>query len=1383
MRKAISILLALCMVLTMMAPAFAADDLVVAADLSGVQAEPAAQEPAAPAAERPVVYEYETVTRDKITGIVAGSQETNGEDTPAERAFDGNLSTIWHTKWDQSGEKTIQWSLTEPTLVGRIVYYSRPANSRNGAWQNVTMQGKNGDGEWVDLVKNVDMSENEMRREFDFAPVTLTTIKVTVNQGFGGFASAAELQTVMAIPQQANGVTKQGLRDLRAAAAAMPLDSYTQESRDVLTAALAEADAIINRNDATPVEVGNATAKLEAAVQGLQVLPEMLAPEKPANGTTQGQPFLAGQSGNSANFRIPSIITLKNQQDTSKNGRLVAAIDARWNHTGDACALDTILSVSDDNGANWNYSFPNYFNDSTDQMHSNATAFIDPVMVEAEDGTIYMMVDLYPGGVAINTAPRSPATDTGYRTIDGVKRLVLYNGVGGAQNANNYTYYVGDFVDGYAPVIEKDDTTKTARFYVDAHYYLYSNAKAALYCQQLGSDKFVKQNVFFENAKLHVRDATYLWLIKSTDGGDTWGDPVILNPQIRPDTNTQKFYGVGPGAGLSFVAADGTNVILLEAYTFSNQKTSFIYTTNGKDWKRAPDATEGNHWSSESALVQINDTTVRQFYRDGYSALNYTDYTWDAERQEFIRLTLPAAVPGASKTTNNQLSAIRYSSNVNGKPLFLLSTANGGGGSRTHGHIYALSLNADGTMEVLHTYRVPNTEAKYGYSSLTETKDGSIALLYEGPLRSPNNGSIYEDMHFVVIPVADLLPDGVEIGNDRHVEVPLYGTVEADLVLTEAQLAELNAIGTVKAESKNGKTVLTGLQAGQAGVQLNADARLELDIVPVYPEQNVALKKGEAVDIPVDGPVTFISGTDVVKATLTDIKAVRAQGKTGTDANFSAGTEPLSASLYTFTDQKDGTYTVQGTTADGQKVYLAMRHAVTGNTGFPFHPDRKTVIIQEHGAGKFSLHDRSNRDGYLYFWKSGDKAYTYDINDRYAADNCDFELYKLADGTNGTLAGFEKLNSLADIVSGEQYLIVSVAGNDRYALHPSTNRSNKFTHVIKAGAAAEEVAGQTMKLEGQQVGEAVVVAGGTAYKVWVDYAADEYEWKGAQVSLSGSVGVRFFADFSKELMETGTIAIDVMNTRVAELPISSLKPTSNGFVIEVSVAVRQMTDPITIQVMQDGAPVGEPLHYTVRKYADTVLNDVSGRYDAATKNFVRTMLYHGAQMQIFKGYYDKERLATDGLEGLAQLEADAAKVTAESLKPYQPTLSGKAPAGLTLYGTNLSLEDETTLRFFFRQADPAAEFTFTVNGNPAAAEKADDLVYVEFPDIPASGLHNMWQVTAADGTDTLTVQYSALSYARSVLMNKAADAKLANVARSLVLYNRAGVAYVESQVD
>ena len=137
---------------------------------------------------------------------------------------------------------------------------------------------------------------------------------------------------------------------------------------------------------------------------------------RPADGVTEGQPFAPG-TGESSNFRIPCLVTLD-------NGTLVAACDARWNHSSDACGLDTIVSRSKDNGATWRYTFANYLGDNGNAFNYNSTAFIDPAI--ATDGeTVYMIADLYPAGIAINTTPNTHRPLVGSTGFDENDNLIL----------------------------------------------------------------------------------------------------------------------------------------------------------------------------------------------------------------------------------------------------------------------------------------------------------------------------------------------------------------------------------------------------------------------------------------------------------------------------------------------------------------------------------------------------------------------------------------------------------------------------------------------------------------------------------------------------------------------------------------------------------------------------------------------------------------------------------------------------------------------------------------------------------------------------------------------------------------------------------------------
>ncbi len=135
----------------------------------------------------------------------------------------------------------------------------------------------------------------------------------------------------------------------------------------------------------------------------------------------------------------------------------------------------------------------------------------------------------------------------------------------------------------------------------------------------------------------------------------------------------------------------------------------------------------GGKWSSESCLVEIDDHTVRQFHRDQFNQLRYTDHTKGADGK--WHAGDPVALD-VHKTWGNQLSAVRYSGTLYGKPMIMVSTATGEGRNRKNGKIYTFALENDKSMTLVNTHDVNN--GSYAYSSITELENGSLAVLYEG---------------------------------------------------------------------------------------------------------------------------------------------------------------------------------------------------------------------------------------------------------------------------------------------------------------------------------------------------------------------------------------------------------------------------------------------------------------------------------------------------------------------------------------------------------------------------------------------------------------------------------------------------------------------------
>ena len=444
--------------------------------------------------------------------------------------------------------------------------------------------------------------------------------------------------------------------------------------------------------------------------------------EKPANGTTQGQPFRAGTGGSQC-FRIPTIATLD-------DGTIVAATDARWNWTMDGGGLDTIVSVSKDNGATWTYTFANYLGDNGNAANYASTAFIDPAL--ATDGeTLYLVADIFPAGIALNGAHSGPAVGDGFDENGNLRLRVnggeTINGSYGATvAAKSYDYYLDlDELE----IRKAADDSLVEGYAVDAYFNI------------TNTETNVTKNLFCADAPFQVFPTDYLYMTTSTDGL-TWSEPTLLDLK-EPDEATLL---VGPGNGI--VLDDGTVVFSVYEYTSGKQEAGLIWAGKDGVWHRsAPASSNSTHWTSEATAVQIDDTTIRQFVRDGHTTLFYLDYT----------LQDGTWVPGELVDTGmvkrgangNQLSAIKYSEKIDGKDAVLVSLASSTSG-RTDGKIYVGLVNDDKTMEWKYSYAVTEPGGAFAYSCLTELADGSVAILYEGS-GDPET--------FEIIPIDDIVSD------------------------------------------------------------------------------------------------------------------------------------------------------------------------------------------------------------------------------------------------------------------------------------------------------------------------------------------------------------------------------------------------------------------------------------------------------------------------------------------------------------------------------------------------------------------------------------------------------------------------------------------------
>lgn len=414
-------------------------------------------------------------------------------------------------------------------------------------------------------------------------------------------------------------------------------------------------------------------------------------------------PFeLNGSSVTSSSYRIPAMVTLD-------DGTIVAAADIRWNTTYDGGGLDNLVARSTDGGATWSYTVANYLGDNGNVYNgSHSTAFLDPSLVVAADGkTVYMLVDLYPYGVALNgSGHTNPSTDVGF---NGQGNLLLKK-----DGEDGYNYYLKN------GMIHTSNHEEVKGYTVDPYFNI------------VGEDG-TDSNLFFEESPFKVVRTGYLYLTSSTDGGASWSAPILLN-NIK--TNSEQACLVAPGS--SITTSDGAMIFPVYSFHGDNdpsgntQRLSFIYSKDGVNWDRTE---ELNHnWASEAAVVELQDGTLRFFIRNGSQHLQYVDYTMGSGWDTVVTME------DVKTNSNTQISAITYSRTVNGEQVILVSCPTGpdrngsnssSAGNRLNGSIFVFTVNAEGKMTLKNTLIVNDNDHQFMYSCLTERADGSVAILYE----------------------------------------------------------------------------------------------------------------------------------------------------------------------------------------------------------------------------------------------------------------------------------------------------------------------------------------------------------------------------------------------------------------------------------------------------------------------------------------------------------------------------------------------------------------------------------------------------------------------------------------------------------------------------
>ena len=400
---------------------------------------------------------------------------------------------------------------------------------------------------------------------------------------------------------------------------------------------------------------------------------------RPRGGRNRKEPFLAGNGG-SRNFRIPCLWA-------REDGVLFAAADVRWDAEADGGGLAVAFARSRDGGESWDYSFPAFLGDSGGRHDMSAATLMDPVLAVSGD-TVFLLCDLFPHGRAMLTgeagAEEKLSPGNG---LDEEGRLRLR-----ARGESGYRYRLEDGA-------VRDEAGGICREWTVGSWF-----------SLRGQGE--ESNLFFRDAAFEAFPTSYLCLLVSRDGGESWEEPVLL-PGKREE---EAFLGTAPGRGLVTRRGD----LLFPVY---NGEEAFLLFSKdgGKTFRRSPGVP-----GTESQLVELPGGTVRAFLRNHSGFLHYADF--EAAEDGYR--------PGKLVETGYRLCSNCMTSAVPlpGEDFRIALSAPSGEGlwtGRFGGKIRIFREGGTQGMTLLREIPLGGEEDFFAYSCLAPLPDGALGILYE----------------------------------------------------------------------------------------------------------------------------------------------------------------------------------------------------------------------------------------------------------------------------------------------------------------------------------------------------------------------------------------------------------------------------------------------------------------------------------------------------------------------------------------------------------------------------------------------------------------------------------------------------------------------------
>ena len=259
---------------------------------------------------------------------------------------------------------------------------------------------------------------------------------------------------------------------------------------------------------------------------------------------------------------------------------------------------------------------------------------------------------------------------------------------------------------------------------------------------------------------------------------------------------------------------------------------------------------------------------------------------------------------------------------------------------------------------------------------------------------------------------------------------------------------------------------------------------------------------------------------------------------------------------------------------------------------------------------------------------------------------------------------------------------------------------------------------------------------------------------GYSLSLTGNIGVNFYMELSDQIIadKDAYMQFTLPNGTVTKVLVSeaqtntTINAEKTYYRFPCEVASYEMTQDIKAQMFDGNGKCGKEYTYTVRDYAQYLIDHVDLYQDAYP--FAVAMLNYGACSQ---KYFNK---AVDELAN-KYLNDDELEIPDRFEGYIDNFVANKAENKVLgqFAGFSMVLKSETTLNIFYepKEGIDVSKLNFIVDGKEITPVKRGQYYILSLENIKANELGNSKKFTVTDGTNTLSGDYCAMMYCYQVL--------------------------------